>query len=135
MTGRCFSGESGDLRRRIRSILVEVFEGSLRFPGIVRAHLYDTFANGSGHTAFIKRFTKFLSSLMREMAVLFPDRSVREIGTDVVQMVSAVLLPGILPQLYRNAVGSDFSQAAGRAAYVDSLMEHFFPIAPHGRAV
>ncbi len=127
--------ESGDLRRRIRSILVEVFEGSLRFPGIVRAHLYDTFANGSGHTAFIKRFTKFLSSLMREMAVLFPDRSVREIGTDVVQMVSAVLLPGILPQLYRNAVGSDFSQAAGRAAYVDSLMEHFFPIAPHGRAV
>ena len=127
--------KSGNLHPRIRAILVEVFEGSLRFPGIVKAHLYDTFVNGTGNTAFIKRFTKFLSSLTREMAVLFPDRSVREIEAEVIQMVSAVLLPGILPQLYRRAVGIDLSRADGRAAYVDSLLEHYFPIAARGRTV
>jgi AcrR family transcriptional regulator len=127
--------KSGDLRPRIGAILMEVLEGSLKFPGIVKAHLYDTFINGSGRTAFIRRFTKFLSSMTREMAALFPDRSVREIGADAIQMVSAVLLPGILPQLYRHAIGIDLSRADGRVAYVDSLMEHFFPIAPSGRTV
>jgi len=126
---------SKDLRPRIRSILLEVIEGSLRFPGIVKAHLYDTFVNGASRTAFIRRFAKFLASMNREMAVLFPERSVREICSEVIQMVSAVLLPGILPQLFRDAAGVDLSRADGRAAYVDSLMEHFFPIAPRGRTV
>jgi len=127
--------KSGNLHARIRAILVEIFEGSLRFPGIVRAHLYDTFVNGTGNTAFIKRFTKFLSSLTQEMSVLFPDGSVGEIGAQIIQMVSAVLLPGILPQLYRRASGMDFSRTEGRTAYVDSLLEHYFPIAARGRTV
>ncbi len=119
---------TGDLRSRIRSILIEVIEGSLKFPGIVKAHLYDTFANGASRTPFLRRFARFLASVSREMAVLFPDRSVREVGSEVVQMVSAVLLPGVLPQLFRNAVGVDLSRSEGRAAYIDSLIEHFFPI-------
>ena len=122
--------QSSDLRPRIRSILIEVFEGSLRFPGIVKAHLYDTFVNGSARTAFIARFSKFLSAMTREIAVHFPDRSASEIGGNVLQMVCAVLLPGIMPQLFRRATAVDLSRPEGRAAYIDALITLFFPIAP-----
>ena len=117
---------SPDLRTRVRSVLLEVLEGSLRFPGIVKAHLYDTFINGAQRTLFIRRFAKFLVSLTRERSALFPGRSVRQIGSDVVQMVSAVLLPGIMPQLFRGTAGVDLTSPDTRAAYVDSLIEHFF---------
>ena len=115
-----------DSKTRVRSVLLEVLEGSLKFPGIVKAHLYDTFINGTSRTMFITRFAKFLAALTRERGGLFPDRSVRQIGSDVVQMVSAVLLPGILPQLFRRAAGVDLTRADTRAAFVDSLIERFF---------
>lgn len=117
---------STDLRGRVRSVLVELFEGSLRFPGIVKAHLYDTFAHGASRTPLIRRLARLLSSLTREMSVLFPDRSVRQIGNEVVQMVSAVLLPGIMPQLFRKTAGLDLTRPEGRAAYVDSMVKLFF---------
>jgi len=121
---------SPDLRARLRAVLLEVLEGSLKFPGIVKAHLYDTFVNGASRTPFTRRFVKFLVSLTRERSVLFPQRSVSQIGHDVVQMVSAVLLPGIMPQLFRGAPGAGLSSPEGRAGYVDSLIEHFFAVAP-----
>jgi len=126
---------SKDLRPRIRSILLEVIEGSLRFPGIVKAHLYETFATGASRTAFIRRFAKFLTAMNREMAVLFPERSVGQIGSEVIQMVSAVLLPGILPQLFRGTAGVDLSGLDGREMYVDALIEHFLPVAPSAQTV
>ncbi len=116
---------SQDLHSRLRSILLEVIEGAMRFPGLVKAHLYETFVNGTSRTAFIKRFAKFLAALNREMAVLFPDRSAGEIGSSAVQMVSAVFLPGFMPQLFRGAAGVDFSRPDGRIRYVDGLVKRF----------
>jgi len=118
--------QSPDLKTRVRSVLLEVMEGSLKFPGIVKAHLYDTFINGASRTLFLRRFAKFLVSLTREHGVFFPDRSVRQIGSEVVQMVSAVLLPGIMPQLFRHTAGVDLTRADTRAAYVDTLIDHIF---------
>jgi TetR/AcrR family transcriptional regulator, regulator of cefoperazone and chloramphenicol sensitivity len=118
---------SPELRTRVRSVLLEVLEGSLRFPGIVKAHLYDTFIHGASRTLFIRRFARFLASLTRERGLAFPDRSARQIGNEVVQMVSAVLLPGIMPQLFRGEATTDLLRADMRAAYVDGLVGRFFP--------
>ena len=116
---------SKDLHARLRSILLELIEGALKFPGLVKAHLYDTFVNGASRTAFLRRVAKFLSSLTREMAALFPGRSVRDIGSQTVQMVSAVFLPGLMPQLFRGAAGVDLSTPGARTAYVDGLVKRF----------
>jgi TetR/AcrR family transcriptional regulator, regulator of cefoperazone and chloramphenicol sensitivity len=116
---------SKDLDLRVRSILLELIAGALKFPGLVKTHLYDTFMNGASRTAFIKRFAKFLTALTREMAVFFPDRSVREIRSEAVQMVSAAFLPGLMPQLFRNTAGLDLSEPGCRVSYVDSLVTHF----------
>jgi len=127
--------KSGDLRPRLRAILLELFEGAFTFPGLVKAHLYETFVNGSGRTAFLTRFTKFFSFMTKEMAVMSPEKSRRVIAGEAMQLISAVLLPGIMPQLFRGAHGVDLSGPKGRAAYVDSLVELYLPIAPPSQTV
>lgn len=117
---------SSDLRSRVRSVLLELYEGSLKFPGIVKAHLYDTFIKGVSRTPLIRALDRFVVSLTREMSGLFPARSAREISAEVVQMVSAVLLPGIMPQLFRHTTGLDLAREDGRAAYVDTIVKHYF---------
>ena len=69
---------SSDLRSRVRSVLLELYEGSLKFPGIVKAHLYDTFIKGVSRTPLIRALDRFVVSLTREMSGLFPARSARE---------------------------------------------------------
>jgi AcrR family transcriptional regulator len=127
--------KSQDLRPRVRVVLRELMEGSFAFPGLVKAHLYETFVNGAGGTVFLKRFAKFFSFMTKQMAEMSPEKSVREIARDAVQLVSAVFLPGIMPQLFLGAPGVDLSRPRGRAAYVDSLVGRFFPIAPHAHTV
>lgn len=118
-------GRGEDLEDRLRAVLREALEGALRYPGIVKAHLYDTFVNGASNTLFIRRFTVFLSTLAREMQARFPRRSAREIGADTVQLISAVLLPGFLPQLFRNAGGFDLADPGERQRYIDGVLRRF----------
>jgi AcrR family transcriptional regulator len=118
-------GRGEDLKKRLRAVLLEALEGALRFPGIVKAHLYDTFISGSTHTLFIRRFTGFLSLLGRELQSRFPRRNPREIGADAVQLISAVLLPGFMPQLFRNAGGFNLADHEERVRYIDNLLRRF----------
>ena len=118
-------GRGKDLEQRLGAVLLEVLEGALRFPGIVKAHLYDTFIKGSAHTMFIARFTAFLSRVSRELRGRFPRRSPKELGAESIQLISAVLLPGIMPQLFRKTVGFDVTDARARKDYVDGLVRRY----------
>lgn len=114
-----------DLEERLRTVLLEALDGALRFPGIVKAHLYDTFINGSPRTLFITRLTGFLSRIARELHGRFPRKSAKELGAEAIQLISAVLLPGFMPQLFRKTVGFDVADARSRKEYVDGLVKRY----------
>jgi AcrR family transcriptional regulator len=118
---------SGDLRKVLRSVLGELFEGSRRYPGLVKAHLYDTFVEGASHTPFLRRFNDFLIALAGKMKSSAPRSTDREIGIALAQVTSAVLLPGMIPGLFRATIGVDLGDARSRAAYVDRLIDRYFP--------
>jgi AcrR family transcriptional regulator len=117
----------GDLRKVLRSVLGELFEGTRRYPGLVKAHLYDTFVEGASHTHFLRRFNDFLIALAGKMKSSAPRATDREIGIALAQVTSAILLPGILPGLFRATIGVDLGDARSRAAYVDRLIDRYFP--------
>ena len=120
--------ESADLRDVLKAVLGELSEGTRRFPGLVKAHLYDTFVGGVSHTPFMRRFNDFLLALGRKMKRSAPGVTNREIGIALAQITSAVLLPGIFPGLYRANIGVDLGDARSRAAYVDRLIDRYFPL-------
>ena len=125
--------DSGDLRETLRSVLGELCEGARRFPGLVKAHLYDTFVGGASHTPFMRRFNVFLIAFARKLKSSAPRVTDREIGIALAQVTSAVLLPGIFPGLFRANIGVDLGNARSRAAYVDRLIDRYFPLrAAHG---
>jgi len=125
---RLLEDDSGDLREVLRSVLGELCEGTRRFPGLVRAHLYDTFIGGASHTPFTRRFNDFLIAFARKLKGSAPRVTDREIGIAIAQVTSAVLLPGIFPGLFRANIGVDLGDARSRAAYVDRLIDRFFPL-------
>lgn len=123
----------GDLRKVLRSVLGEMFEGTRRYPGLVKAHLYDTFVEGASHTPFMRRFNDFLIALAGNMKSGDSRVTDREIGIALAQVTSAILLPGIFPGLFRANIGVDLGDARSRAAYVDRLIDRYFPPrSPHG---
>jgi len=125
--------DSADLRDVLRSVLGELCEGARRFPGLVRAHLYDTFVGGASRTPFMRRFNDFLIALAAKLKRSVPRVTDREIGIALAQVTSAVLLPGIFPGLFRANIGVDLGDARSRAAYVDRLIDRYFPRRPaHG---
>jgi hypothetical protein len=56
-----------------------------------------------------------------------PQLTDREVGIVLAQVTSAILLPGIFPGLFRATIGVDLGDARSRAAYVDRLIDRYFP--------
>ncbi len=124
---KLLADKGGDLRSVLRSVLGEMCEGTRRYPGLVKAHLYDTFVEGASHTPFMRRFNDFLIALAGKMKSSASRVTDREIGIALTQVTSAILLPGIFPGLFRANIGVDLGDARSRAAYVDRLIDRYFP--------
>lgn len=124
---KLLADRGGDLRSVLRSVLGEMCEGTRRYPGLVKAHLYDTFVEGASHTPFMRRFNEFLIALAGKMKSSASRVTDREIGIALTQVTSAILLPGIFPGLFRANIGVDLGDARSRAAYVDRLIDRYFP--------
>jgi AcrR family transcriptional regulator len=124
---KLLADKGGDLRNVLRSVLGEMCEGTRRYPGLVKAHLYDTFVEGASHTPFMRRFNDFLIALAAKMKSSASRVTDREIGIALTQVTSAILLPGIFPGLFRANIGVDLGDARSRAAYVDRLIDRYFP--------
>lgn len=124
---KLLADKGGDLRSVLRSVLGEMCEGTRRYPGLVKAHLYDTFVEGASHTPFMRRFNEFLIALAGKMKSSASRVTDREIGIALTQVTSAILLPGIFPGLFRANIGVDLRDARSRAAYVDRLIDRYFP--------
>jgi AcrR family transcriptional regulator len=115
-------GGTGELGETLRAVCLEILEGALRFPGMVRAHLSDSFAGGSLRAPFVRKFDSFLASMAQRLRRSFPDRTAKRIGAEVVQTVSAVFLPAIIPALFAS-MGIDLGKKSARERYVDLLVE------------
>jgi hypothetical protein len=92
----------------------------------VKAHLYDSFVFGSYNTLFVRRFTEFLTLLAARLEDAYGRAATGEEGIELVQVMSAILLPGILPGLFRKSICVSLSDGAARALYVEKLIQRYF---------
>jgi AcrR family transcriptional regulator len=112
-----------DFRETLKTVLTELFEGARGYPGLVKAHLYDSFVFGTYTTLFVRRFNEFLAVLSARREKSAP----RETDAALVQMLSAVLFPGVFASLFRKSMTVDLSDSAARAAYVEDLIQRYLP--------
>lgn len=114
-----------DISGALEDYFQTTLEGAINYPGITKAHLYDPFINNNYNGTFVEKFKIFLEDLQSRIKPLFPDKSEGDIMIIVIQMFSAIFLPGILPGLFNKFPEMDFTDPQKREKYITLLLERY----------
>jgi len=44
----------------------------------------------------------------------------------IIQLIAAVIIPGIMPKIFKDFAGFDFKQKEKREIYINTLIDHYF---------
>jgi AcrR family transcriptional regulator len=115
-----------DISSALEDYFKTTLEGTITYPGITKAHLYDPFINNNYKGTFVEKFQIFMEDLQSRIKPLFPGRSDEDMIIIVIQMFSAIFLPGILPGLFSKFPEMDFADSQKREKYISLLLNHYF---------
>jgi AcrR family transcriptional regulator len=118
--------EDMDPAARLQAFFEAVMEGIVSWPGITKAHLYDPLIRGNYNTLFVRRFNAFLNDLVSKIKGVRFKGGDEDLQMAVVQIMSAVVMPAIMPRLFRSFAKVDFEDAKTRKLYVANLLRHYF---------
>ncbi|MFH0734824.1 MAG: TetR/AcrR family transcriptional regulator [bacterium] len=106
-------------------LLHDWFEGMINYPGISRAQLFEPFVNNNYESLFVKKFNTFLEDFitkLKENGEVFDEQDLR---LSLVQIISAIILPGIMPQLFSNFFKKDLKIMENREEYFNHLLSKY----------
>ncbi len=103
-------------------------EGGLRYPGITRAHLQPAFTQNDYDIDFIKTFTQFLKEIQDRIRPLVAKERQRDIKFTIMQMISAIMFPAILPGFFGDYTDMDFRDPKKRKRYIRHLIKQYLDI-------
>lgn len=126
MPEEILDAEGPDHRARLQNFFTALMDGILRYPGITRAHLYSTIFEYDYNTLFVRRFNILLEDLMSKMRGVEAKDKKKDLKITLVQIISAIVLPALMPRFVRPFAKVNFEDAIARKAYVASLMDHYF---------
>ena len=128
------SNENLDLRGSLREFLLYLIEGGLRWPRITKAHLYETFTHDKYDSVFVQKLNRILTDLLTKLKKHSPRKTEQKLKLDVVQIMSSIMFPVLLPDLFRNLVGASFREEKLRKAYVEHLLEGSWLTSSEGKS-
>ena len=102
--------------------LTYLFEGTLRYPNLTKAHIYEPLINGNYTGPFIKKF----NSLMEQLAEKINPEKSDETRISLVQTVSSVILTGLAPGFFKDFLRSDLTDPEKRKQYIEQITKNFF---------
>ncbi len=114
-----------DERARLRAFLSGMMGGAIKYPGLVKAHLFPTFLHNNYDTPFVRRFSALLTDIQDKTTKLKSEGDETDIKSSIVQIMSAILMPALFPKIFKDFSQIDFANIEDRKAYIDSLMRHY----------
>ncbi len=106
-------------------LLHDWFEGMINYPGISRAQLFEPFVNNNYESLFVKKFNAFLEDFitkLKENGEVFDEQQLR---LSLVQIISAIILPGLMPQLFSKFIKKDLKIKENREEYFNNLLSKY----------
>lgn len=101
------------------------FEGIVNDPEIFKAYFYNPFIKNEYDPDTMNWFHGFLGQLVEVIKRFLPEADELEVKVTVVQLVSSMLVPGILPGLYRETLGIDMKSPEMQRKYIDYLLDRY----------
>lgn len=120
-----YESEAGDLRAALRILLVHLFTGMIHYPRITQWHLSTPMATlGSGGET-TEYWNGFFDDFFEKIRPLLGDASEDDLRISVMQMWSAMLLPGMMPEFFRGFTRLNLGDEEVTRRYIDRLLDHF----------
>lgn len=113
-------------KERLKMFFLAIMEGVSNYPGITVAHLYDPLIRNSYRSPFVRRFNIFLTDLLEKTSDVRGKTKEEKYQMALIQMLSAVIIPPLMPKLFRGFTKINFGDKKVRKLYVDNLVDHFF---------
>ncbi len=106
----------------LRFVLADWLQGMAHYPGISRAHVIGHHLKRKQRSRSIERLGVFLEELAARLKGLDPGSSLGDIRISLVQMVSAIMLPAILPEIFAPFLNADLTRQPDRERYLNRLL-------------
>lgn len=116
---------SKDARAMLEEFLIYLMDGAVLYPGLTKSHMYDVLVGRKADNLFLRRFNALLGKLAGRIKAFKPEESEEAVRIKVVQMMSAVILPALMPRAFRPLTGKTFDNMETRRSYVKTVVESF----------
>ena len=120
------AAEDLPLQDRLPTFFNAVMDGVINFPGITKAHIYAPLMQGNYSSLFVKKFNAFLKDMETYLGKLAAKPKGKNPQSTMIQIVSALILPALMPRLFASYAQVNFENPETRKAYTDSLIDIFF---------
>ena len=120
--------EGLDLKQRLRAFFTALLDGLVRWPRLIKAHLQSPLLDGNYGTPFCDMFNSFLTDLLRHLEEMPSSQREQNLRALIIQSISAVLIPGLMPGFFQYFAGLDFADAEARKSYVEDLVNRLLLI-------
>lgn len=120
--------EGLDLKQRLRAFFTALLDGLVRWPRLIKAHLQSPLLDGNYGAPFCDMFNSFLTDLLRHLEEMPSGQREQNLRALIIQSISAVLIPGLMPGFFQYFAGLDFADPEARRSYVEDLVNRLLLI-------
>lgn len=115
-----------DAYSMIKALFNDIFQGALRYPNLLKAHFYGPIVNNDYSGLSVEWLNDFAGTLADKIEKLgLPVSDKKKIKYALVQMMSAIILCSLAPNLFDKFSGIDFRDPGTQEEYVDRLIEQY----------
>lgn len=106
-----------------RNIMLYFLEGAVHYPGIIKAMLHDPINNNQYDTPVMQQITHFIREIIGTLEQS-SDMQAYSMKIRVMQMISATLMPALLPDLFCSILGDSFqTDPTLQQEYIDQFFK------------
>lgn len=118
--------ENRSVRERLFLLFTDYMEGAIMFPGISKAHMWEPLINNNYDSLFVKLLNDFFQDLVKKLKLELK-RPAKELKLVVIHLFSALTMPVLMPDLYREFYGGKtFKEAKVRRALIEHVLKLYF---------
>jgi AcrR family transcriptional regulator len=118
--------ENRSVRERLFLLFTDYMEGAIMYSGISKAHMWEPLINNNYDSLFVKLLNEFFQDLVKKLSLELK-RPVKELKLVVIHLFSALTMPVLMPDLYRDFYdGKTFKEAKVRRALIEHVLKLYF---------
>lgn len=118
-------GKDADLRTTVEELVLYMMQGTIRYPNIVRAVLYEPFINNNDNCVYVDKLNELCRELYKKIDREHGVHDEKQYRVNIVQLISSCLLVGVFPGFFKDFLGMDLKNEEALKDYARNLADVF----------